>query len=72
MFEVKAKERMTSGINQHSPKANLPEGSKGESRDQAAAAVGVSGRTVQDARAKIIVDTGQDFAMVPADSKERP
>lgn len=46
MFEEQARERMEAGRNQYSPMANLPQGS---SRDQAAAAVGVSGRIVQDA-----------------------
>jgi hypothetical protein len=52
MFEVKAKERQLATQNNESGKAvraNLPELVKGKSVDQAAAAVGVSGRTVQDA-----------------------
>ena len=49
MFEVKAKERQHGGQGGKLLKANLPEANKGQSRDQAAAAVGVSGRTVQDA-----------------------
>jgi hypothetical protein len=47
MFAERARERMESGRNQYSsPRANLPEG---KAVDQAAAAVGVSGRSVQDA-----------------------
>ena len=55
MFEAQAKERMVAKQNNESGKAaraNLPEQTeqvKGRARDQAAAAVGVSGRIVQDA-----------------------
>jgi hypothetical protein len=50
MFAERAKERMVAGTNQYSPVAGLPHPSEtAKSRDQAAAAVGVSGRTVQDA-----------------------
>lgn len=48
MFEKRARERQIEG-GEKKGKANLPEASKGQARDQAAAAVGVSGRTVQDA-----------------------
>jgi ParB-like chromosome segregation protein Spo0J len=46
MFADQARERMLAG-KAADPKANLPEG--WQARDQAAAAVGVSGRSVQDA-----------------------
>lgn len=46
MFEAEAKERMLSG-KKPDPKAIVPQG---QARDQAAAAVGVSGRYVQDAK----------------------
>jgi hypothetical protein len=51
MFEARARERMQErkGEQAGATKANLPYLDKGQSRDQAAAAVGVSGRTVQDA-----------------------
>lgn len=52
MFEKAAKERMLAG-KAADPKANLPEGCKGEARDQAAAAMGVSGRSVQDAQDRL-------------------
>jgi hypothetical protein len=48
MFEVKAKERQRGGQGGKLLRAKLPE-AKCKSVDQAAAAVGVSGRTVQDA-----------------------
>lgn len=47
MYEVEARARMTAGANQYSPVANLPEGSNARSRDQAAAAVNVSPRSVE-------------------------
>lgn len=48
----KAKERKTSGKNQHSePSGKLPEGSKGDTRDIVGEAVGLSGRTYQKAKA---------------------
>jgi hypothetical protein len=50
MFEERAKERMTEGRNQFSPLANSPEAAKGESRAQAAQAVNVGERIVQDAQ----------------------
>ncbi|OYP38893.1 hypothetical protein CGZ80_01350 [Rhodopirellula sp. MGV] len=48
LYEEQAKERMMSGVNQHtdSPPVNLPEGSKGDARDQAGRAFGVSGKSV--------------------------
>jgi ParB-like chromosome segregation protein Spo0J len=51
MFEKLAKERQSELGKTHGDtlKANLPQGATGQSRDQAAAAVGVSGRLVQDA-----------------------
>ena len=51
MYEEQAKARQIELGKSHGDplKANLPQGSTGQSRDQAAAAVGVSGRTVQDA-----------------------
>jgi hypothetical protein len=51
MFEQAARERMQErkGDQAGATKANLPYLAKGQSRDQAASAVGVSGRTVQDA-----------------------
>lgn len=50
-FAKQAKERMQArkGKQPGATKANLPDLAKGQSRDQAAAAVGVSGRTVQNA-----------------------
>jgi DNA-binding XRE family transcriptional regulator len=39
ILQKQAKERMTEGKNQHSPKVNLPEGYKGQTRDKMAAAV---------------------------------
>jgi len=48
MFEEQARERMLAG-KAADPRADLPEGSKGKAIDKAAAAVGVSGRIVQDA-----------------------
>jgi hypothetical protein len=41
VFDDEAKERMTSGVNQHSPVENLPQASKGKSRDKAGEAVAV-------------------------------
>ncbi len=52
MFETQARERQLATLKHgdaNPVKANLPERASGQSRDQAAAAVGVSGRTVQDA-----------------------
>ena len=52
MYEAKARERQAAvGGDRKSVMANLPQAidGKGAARDQAAAAVGVSGRTVQDA-----------------------
>jgi hypothetical protein len=51
MADAAAKERQRErkGGQAGSTKANLPELSEGQSRDQIAATVGVSGRTVQDA-----------------------
>jgi hypothetical protein len=49
LLEKQARERMTQGVNQHSPVEILPQASKGKSSDQAGAAVGISGRTVRDA-----------------------
>ena len=46
MFEEQARERMHLD---NASKANLPESQRGEARDKSAAAVGVSGRIVQDA-----------------------
>ena len=34
-YDRQAKERMESGVNQHSPPVNLPEGSKSDARDAA-------------------------------------
>jgi hypothetical protein len=40
----KAKDRKTSGTNQHTePSGKLPEGSKGQTRDKVGAAIGMSG-----------------------------
>jgi hypothetical protein len=39
VFDDEAKERMTSGVNQHSPVEKLPQASKGKSRDKAGEAV---------------------------------
>jgi hypothetical protein len=50
MFEEQARERQSAAGGDHKAvRANLPEAVKGKAVDQAAAAVGVSGRTVQDA-----------------------
>jgi len=49
-FEEEARKRMTSGVNQHSPVAIVPQGSDGKSRDKAAALVDVSPRYVSDAK----------------------
>ncbi|MEW6489821.1 MAG: hypothetical protein AB1578_18170 [Thermodesulfobacteriota bacterium] len=43
IYDRQARERMESGVNQHSPPAKLPEGSKSDARDAAGKAVGVSG-----------------------------
>jgi ParB-like chromosome segregation protein Spo0J len=44
----KAKERKTKGTNQHTePSGKLPEGSRGNTRDKVAAALGVSGKTYE-------------------------
>jgi hypothetical protein len=45
-FEAEARERRNAGVNLQ---ANLPEGQKGQARDQAAAAVNVSPRLVESA-----------------------
>jgi phage N-6-adenine-methyltransferase len=46
----RARERMTAGVNQHSsPTEIFPEASKGEARDKAGEAVGVSGKTIDKA-----------------------
>lgn len=51
IYEREAKERMTVGVNQHtSPPANLPEGKKGDARDIAGKAFGVSGKSVDHAK----------------------
>jgi len=50
MYEEQARERQRAAGGDHTAvRANLPEAVKGKAIDQAAAAVGVSGRTVQDA-----------------------
>lgn len=50
MFEEQARERQSKAGGDHKAlMANLPQADKGTARDQAAAAVGVSGRIVQDA-----------------------
>ena len=46
IFEARAKERMLAGV-KIDPNANLPEGCKGQSRDEAAKAVNVSPRSVE-------------------------
>lgn len=43
-----ARKRMESGVNQHSPVENLPQGS-GKARDKAGSRMGVSGKSVTDA-----------------------
>lgn len=50
----RAKERKASGTNQHTkPSGKLPEGSKGDTRDKVAAAVGMSGKTYEKAKAVV-------------------
>ncbi|MFZ7126375.1 MAG: hypothetical protein ACOWWM_09520 [Desulfobacterales bacterium] len=46
IYDNQARERMTSGVNQYTPPEKLPEANKGDARDQAGKAVGVSGRVV--------------------------
>jgi N6-adenosine-specific RNA methylase IME4/ParB-like chromosome segregation protein Spo0J len=49
-----AEKRKKSGTNQHTePSGKLPEGSKGQVRDKAAGAVGMSGRTLEKAKAVV-------------------
>ncbi|MBK8191625.1 MAG: ParB N-terminal domain-containing protein [Vampirovibrionales bacterium] len=48
-YDRQAKERMESGVNQHSPPVNLPEGSKSDARDAAGKEFGVSGKSVDHA-----------------------
>ena len=48
---VEAEKRMTAGLNQHSsPMENFPQGTTGTASDEAGAMLGVSGRTVRDAK----------------------
>jgi hypothetical protein len=54
-----AKERMLAG-KKVNPKENLPEGSKGQARDQAAEAVGMSGRTAEKLSAIVEKADGGD------------
>lgn len=77
MFEKQAKERMRAAGgdhgNQHTGgksagKANLPEPPKGQSRDQAAAAVGVSGRLVGYAE-KVKREAPEMFEAIKAGTK---
>ena len=60
MFEAEAKGRMSAG---GKGKANLPYLQKGQSRDQAAEAVNVSGCIVQDAEA-ILKDDPEEFERI--------
>lgn len=60
MFEAEAQDRMLAGT-KYNPVANLPQG--GKSRDQAAHAVNVSGRIVQDAEA-ILKDDPEEFEKI--------
>lgn len=46
LIAARAKERQESGINQYSLTANLPEASKGETRDELAEMAGVSARNI--------------------------
>jgi len=55
LYEQQAKERMTSGVNQHSPVENLPQGTS-SARDAAGKAFGVSGKSVD--YAKRVIDKG--------------
>jgi hypothetical protein len=51
---AKAKQRQEAGTNQHTePSGKLPEASKGQTRDKAAEAVGMSGRTYEKAEAVV-------------------
>jgi hypothetical protein len=57
IYEREAEARMKVGINQHtSPPANLPEGKKGDARDLAGKAFGVSGKSVD--HAKRVIEKG--------------
>lgn len=58
--EAEARERMTAGVNQHTPPEKIPEGINGDARDHAAALVGVNGRYVSDA--KRISENAPDLA----------
>jgi ParB-like chromosome segregation protein Spo0J len=54
-----AAKRKTAGTNQYTePSGKLPEGSRGDTRDKVAAAVGVSGRTYE--KAKVVVQAAED------------
>lgn len=55
VYEQQAKERMTTGVNQHSPMENLPQG-KSTARDAAGKAFGVSGKSVD--HAKRVIEKG--------------
>jgi len=46
LIAARAKERQESGVNQHSLPANLPEPSKGDTRDELATMSGVSARNI--------------------------
>lgn len=60
MFEAEAKGRMSAG---GKGKANLPDPQKGQARDQAAQAVNVSGRIVQDAET-VLKDDPEEFEKI--------
>jgi ParB family chromosome partitioning protein len=50
----KARQRQTAGVNQHTEASGkLPEGSRGQTRDKVGAALGMSGRTYEKAKAVV-------------------
>jgi len=59
MERPKAQARLTAGVNQHTePSGKLPEGSRGDTRDKVAAAVGMSGKTYE--KAKQVVEAAKE------------
>ncbi len=67
-FEAEAKARQANSTGGVSPQlqANLPEAEKGQSRDKAAAAVGVSSRSVESATSVLKNGTPELVSMVDA------
>lgn len=58
LIAARAKERQESGINQYSLTANLPEASKGETRDELSKLAGVSSRNIS--KVKNILESGSE------------